>query len=62
MWRILIAILVWMQVWKLAFYAAVSKDISYLYWASGLAFLLTVWPFPVFRPNPNTEDMDDKGV
>jgi hypothetical protein len=39
--------------------AGKNKDLSELIWWIVLCFLLTVWPFPVFKKYP-LEDVDDE--
>ena len=61
---IIIDIIVFLQLFKLAAAAGYNHNITSLYIAIGGAFLMTVWPFARFRqiPKPKPEDMDDKGV
>jgi hypothetical protein len=52
-WKFLLRFFIWLQIWKLAGYAGTIGNPSLLAIASGIAFGLTVWPYPANKPQTN---------
>lgn len=59
---LIINIILWIQIFRIAVTAGVKHDPFMLYLGIAIAFIMTVWPFPVFKQKLKPEDMDDKGV